>query len=356
MWTDEMTRIIQEQFVAVAVSGHVAMGRKDADGDFLRNTGIRLAGAGGNLECLTASGIRLGAFYAAGGVEHNQRDLQGILKKWQSLPESERQPGAVKVGDAGPVAANIERIAPPPSALILRTYHRILTREADGSVRKARASDYPLLAKRGDKDTWLTHFGERWEAQPDFMWIKETEWKAIVRPNPVKGDSYSLLEAVADRMTRAHLIMGMAYGECGICDKRSVRARSLTLTVIDVSADAVQLQLEGAAALGADYAASEQKDRKGSPKGESVQGFEPKVLGYLTWNKKTNTFTRFDIIALGDAYGTPAGDHHFNYRTGRYPIGISMELAAGATPAERIPPRAAVVYDTPNPAYFATGK
>src|SRR5439155_12756464 len=150
MWTDEMTKIIQEQFVAVAVSGHVAMGRKDAEGDFLRKTGIRLAGAGGNLECLTASGIRLGVFYAAGGVEHNQRDLQGILKKWQSLPDSDRQPGAVKVGEAGPVAANIDQIAPPPGVLILRTYHRILTRAADGSLRKAKATDYPLLAQRGD--------------------------------------------------------------------------------------------------------------------------------------------------------------------------------------------------------------
>jgi hypothetical protein len=332
------------------------MGRKDAEGDFLRKTGIRLAGAGGNLECLTASGIRLGGFYAAGGVEHNQRDLQGILKKWRSLPDSERKAGAVKVGEAGPVGANIDQLAPPPDALILRTYHRILTRESDGSVRKARASDYPLLAKHGDKDTWLTHYGERWEAQPDFMWIKEAEWKAIVRPDPAKGNSYPLLEAVADRMTRAHLIMGMAYGECGICDKRSVRARSLTLTVTNVSADAVELRLEGAAALGTDYATSETQDRKGSPKGESVQGFEPKVLGYVTYSLKTNTFTRFDVIALGDAYGTPGGDHHFNYRPGRYPIGIAFELVAGTTPGERIPPRAAVVYDTPNPAYFATGK
>lgn len=356
MWTDEMTKIIQEQFVAVAVSGHVAMGRKDAEGDFLRTTGIRLAGAGGNLECLTASGIRLGAFYAAGGAEHNQRDLQGILKQWQSLPDNERKPGAVKVGDSGPVAANIEQIAPPPGALILRTYHRILTRESNNSVRKARASDYPLLGKRGDKDTWLTHYGERWEAQPDFMWIKEAEWNAIVRPNPVKGDRYPLLEAVADRMTRAHLIMGMAYGECGICDKRSVRSRSLSLIVTDVSPEAVHLRLEGFAALGADFATSEKQDRKGNPKGESVQGFEPKVLGYLTYNRKTKTLTRFDVIALGDAYGTPGGDHHFNYRAGRYPIGISFELVEGTRPGERIPPRAAVVYDTPNPAYFATGK
>lgn len=356
MWTDAMTQTIQEQFVAVAVSGHVAMGRKDAEGDFLRKTGIRLAGAGGNLECLTASGIRLGSFYSAGGIKHNQRDLEGILGKWRALPENERRPGAVKVGDAGPVAPNIDRIAPPADALILRTYHRILTREADGTLRKARANDYPLLADHGDKDTWLTHFGERWEAQPDFMWILEKEWKAIVRPNPLKDDSYPLLEPVADRMTRAHLIMGMAYGECGICDKRSVRSRSLTLTVTDVSADAVHLRLHGVAALGADFATSEKTDRKGSPKGRSVQGFEPRVLGFLTFNRRTNSFTRFDIIALGDAYGTPGGDHHFNYRPGRYPIGISLELVPGNRPGERIPPRAAVVYDTPNAAYFATGK
>ncbi len=73
-------------------------------------------------------------------------------------------------------------------------------------------------------------------------------------------------------------------------------------------------------------------------------------------DRKTNTFTRIDVVALGDAYGTPGGDHHFNYRAGRYPIGISFELADGTRPGERIPPRAAVVYDTPNPAYFATGK
>jgi hypothetical protein len=356
MWTEEMVKVINEQFVAVAVSGHVAMNRKDAEGDFLRKTGIKLAGAGGNLECLTASGTRLGAFYAAGGTEHNRRDLQGVLKKWQDLPESERTPGAVKVDEAGPVAANVQQIAPPPGALIFRTYHRLLTRTAEGGVRKVVPSDYPQLSKLGDKDTWITHFGERWEAQPDFMWIQESEWKAIVRPKPTPGEQYPLLEAVADRMTRAHLIMGMAYGECGICDKKAVRSRALSLTVTDVSAERVELRLEGAAALGADYETSVKEDRKGAREGRSVQGFEPKVLGYLTYDRKRNAFTRFDVVALGDAYGTPAGDHHFNYRPGRYPIGISLELVEGKTPVERIPPRAAVIYDTPNPHYFATGK
>lgn len=356
MWTEEMAKIIREQFVAVAVSGHVAMNRKDAEGDFLRGTGIRLAGAGGNLECLSAAGTRLGTFYAAGGIEHNRRDLQAILKKWQALPQEERKPGAVKVEEAGPVAANVRAIAPPANALILRTYHCLLTRAADGTVRKVRPSDYPKTSNLGGKETWITHFGERWEAQPDFMWIKEAEWKAIVRTNPKQGDTYPLLDAVADRMTRAHLILGMAYGECSICGRDAVRSRSLTLTVTDVSRDTVQLRLEGSAALGADFATSDKEDRKGKRAGRSVQGFEPKVLGYLMWDRKAHAFTRFDVAALGEAFGTPGGDHYFNYRPGRYPVGISMELASGKTPAERIPPRAAVVYDTPNPAYFATGK
>jgi hypothetical protein len=354
MWTPEMTRIIREQFIAVAVSGHVAMSRKDGEGDFLRATGIKLAGAGGNMECLTAGGTRLGSFYPAGGTEHNHRDLQEIMKKWQALPESERLPGAVRVPEGGPVAPNVRSISPPANALILRTYHRILSRDPDGSVRKARRTDYPQL--QGEADTWQTSYGEKWEAQPDFMWIRETEWKSLVPANPRKGDRFPLLESVADRMTRAHLGLTMAYGECGISAKSTVRSRSLSLTVTAVSDDEVQLRLEGAAALGADYATVEARDRKGSKQGESVQGFEPKVLGYLTFDRKADAFTRFDVIALGDAYGTPWGDHHFLYRPGRYPIGISFELVAGSKPAERIPPRAAVVYDTPNPEYFATGK
>lgn len=347
--------MIRAEFVPVAVSGHVAMNRKDADGDFLRKTGIKLAGAGGNVECLTASGTRLGSFYPAGGIKTNKAEADAILKKFAALPESERKAGAVTVPNAGEVADNVKAIQPPKGALILRTYHRVLTREKDGTVRKVAVTDYPKEGKLSDTDTWQTHFGERWEAQPDFMWIQETEWKALVKDTPTKGDSYPLPPAVADRMTRAHLIAGMAYGECGLCGKKDVRESKLTLTVTGVTADAVTLRLDGAVALGADFATSQAKDKKGAEKGEAVQGFEPKVLGHLTYDRKKEAFTRFDVVALGDAYGTPSGAYHFYYRPGKYPIGIAMELAADK-PAERIPPRASVVYDTPNPEYLKTGK
>lgn len=356
MWTEKMTQIIKEQFVPVAVAGHVANDRKDADGEFLRKTGIRLAGAGGNMECLTASGIRLGSFYPAGGTAVNEREAEATLKKFRDLPEKERLPGAVKVPEQGQIAANVQSIQPPKGALILRTFHRVLTREADGKVRKTAVTDYPKESKLADKDDWRTFFGERWEAQPDYMWIRQEEWQVIVKPSPAKGQTYPLLDAVADRMTRAHMLSGPAYGECGICSRSEVRSSKFTVTVTDVAGDVVQLRLEGSAALGADEATSEKLDKKGKESdGRSVQGYEPQVLGYLTYDMKKKVFKRFDIVALGNAYGTPGGAYYFYYRPGRYPIGIALEIAA-PVPAERVPPRASVVYTTPNPEYFATGR
>ncbi len=48
--------------------------------------------------------------------------------------------------------------------------------------------------------------------------------------------------------------------------------------------------------------------------------------------------------------------YHDSLTLGPYPIRISFELASCTTTAERVRPRASVVYDTPNPACFATGK
>lgn len=63
-------------------------------------------------------------------------------------------------------------------------------------------------------------------------------------------------------------------------------------------------------------------------------------------------FTRFDGLALGDAHGKQGGSNVMFYRPGRHPLGVSFELVSGNAPANRIPPRAAVVYHTLNPQYL----
>ena len=90
----------------------------------------------------TAAGRKC-AVTAGGKVLGNIHNLKSIHKAWdawKALPESERTPGVVKVGDDRPIAWALE---PPASALVLRTYTRQLERGKDGSLRYPDPGDYP---------------------------------------------------------------------------------------------------------------------------------------------------------------------------------------------------------------------
>ena len=73
-------------------------------------------------------------------------------------------------------------------------------------------------------------------------------------------------------------------------------------------------------------------------RGETVGvGYEPELFGHLEYDRQAGTFTRFDLIALGDYYGRLGGSAWNVYRPGRQPLGITFELSSGDTPADRIP-------------------
>src|SRR5712691_10255214 len=101
--------------------------RNDAEGKFCRDTfGAGFGGGGsGGIFCLTASGTRLGSL----DKEEAPARLQAVLKNWNALPEAERRPGAVKVGDLGAIDAENAPPEPPPGGLIIKTYGRVLTRD-----------------------------------------------------------------------------------------------------------------------------------------------------------------------------------------------------------------------------------
>ena len=81
------------------------------------------------------------------------------------------------------------------------------------------------------------------------------------------------------------------------------------------------------------------------------------VAGWLQMWGDADAWKFMDALHDNVAHYTHSGSKPCREAgTGEFPIGISFELAAGKTPGERIPPRASVVYDTPNPAYFATRK
>jgi hypothetical protein len=273
------------------------------------------------------------------------------LAKWQALPEAERSPGAVRVGEVGEIDARLAAPTPPPGGLILKLYYRAFMGEPDGKLRYVTG-----------KDLWHDEKGERTEegkekqypgslttpqAQPDHLWLTEAEWQSLIPAGPRKGDTFSLPAAVADRLCRWHLNPLNVYGEANPLGRKEVRAAELTLTVTDVSPGSLHLRLDGFASLGAELPARD----AGAIGYRDRWGYEPRLLGYLVYDRQKNAFQRFDIVALGDHFGK-LGIADSASRPGRQPLGIAFELVKGDAPADRVPPGRAM----PSKSYFAPDK
>jgi hypothetical protein len=311
--------------VALAV-GQSYQGGKDACGDFIRLAarGDEPAGATSfsgthGHACLTASGKFLG------------RDPVKALKAWKALPAAERAPGAVTIPERGPVDEKARQPTPPPGGLILRLYYRNLARTPSGELRLATQRDFPFGKGQMNLD-----------AQPNYLWLTEAEWKSLIPAKPRRGDRQPLPPAILKRVCLYHLLPTGMHSRIGdlwqeIAPKqKGIRARDVTLTVEETSSDRVRLILDGFVHLGHDYDA--EATAKTAPRSSECMGYEARLRGVLDYDIRKRVFTRVDILALGDLYGD-SDPNRWLVRPGRNPLGFAFELVPGDTPVDRLPPR-----------------
>jgi len=128
---------LKNHFVLATFDARHERSRKDWAGDLVRKTRCVTFTAAGQKSAVTASGKALGNV-------HNVESLKKAWEAWQALPESERAPGAVRVGDQRPIDRAFE---PPGGALVVRTYTRQLERNSDGTLRYTEPEDYPVRSK-----------------------------------------------------------------------------------------------------------------------------------------------------------------------------------------------------------------
>lgn len=351
IWTPATVQLIAHNFVPLAIRSGEQY-RKDAEGDFIRQCGLKLTGTGGNMVVVTASGKQLG------GKNGESSDVLQAWKEWNRLPAAERLPGAVAVGERGTIDGVKTLPTPPENGLILKLYYRNLARGADGEPRHVNAKDF-VHNHAMAKDPNNIHeigfidlvIGNKafHEASPDFMWLTEAEWKSLLPDHPSKGDVKPVSAAIAERFFRYQLVPTIGFGEANAWEKKDFRGGNLTLTVESVAEDKVRLRLEGSGRLGNDYETVE----KSVKEKRDASGYEPRILGYLDFQPTKKTITRFDIVAFGDTYGMLGGDYRYFYRPGRQPLGVAFELVDGKRPANRVPPRTGrLSYQE----YFSTGR
>ncbi len=279
--------------------------------------------AAGYMECFTAGGKRLGG-----------SNLRKALEAFGRLPEEERRPGAVKVGDLDPVDAAATPPEPPPGGMILKVHVRFLKRGADGSLARVTRDDFPLMAGRSGGDDRV---GYLFEAHQDHAWFTREEVAALVPEGARKGDRLPVPEGLARRIARFHLVPKRIWGEGGEWGPKAVRAAEMALVVEESSAAAARVRIEGRAKLGSEF----DTEKATTPNGPLSIGYEAELSGAAEFDRARKAFMRFDMVALGDAWGR-MGDANNNSvtveRPGRNPLGVAFELVTGERPADRLVP------------------
>ena len=322
-WNDETIQLIRENFVAASVPTWVC--RTDSpEGEFLRAANIhkQWVTSSGYMSCVSASGKMLG-----------RRPCAEVLEAFESLPESERKPGAIKV--AALQSENVVIPSPPKGGLVLQVHARFLTRAADGELRHAQATDFPLMREKSNvQRSWQLFL----QPNTEYMWLTRDEWQAMVPASPVKGSKLDLDGRIAERMARFHLTPQRATtSEGGIKSRRSVKEARLALVVKEVSPQRIHMDLAGFVHWGSDY----DESKATTPNGPLGQGFETPLYGRVEYDRKKKAFTRFDIVAPGHVWGRwgdANGKSMYVERPGRSPFGFAFELAPGDSPSDRIPP------------------
>lgn len=314
----EIIKLCTEQFIPVSADDWYQRRRQDAEGRFfvkVANQSPR-KGEGGatrqGIYCLTADGELL-AFKNAGNMaEVTREQLQQALAKFKKLPADRRSPGAIEIEPAGKLDPNYSR-TPPEGGLILRVNGRILDKSGTDFLKAT--CDFT----GGDK------------ASRDFLWLTANEKKAIV-PKPEVGYTYSLPPNVMQRIARYHLIDN-TRGEPDFWKKTDVRNIKVTLTVISVSDESIEVSLTGEALLAdqADLAAAE-------------RGYDCTLSGRISYHRGRQAFTKFEVAAIGEHWGSSTFTKK-GVRPGKAQYGIAFGLATGDKPGDRVAPQAARVWE-----------
>ena len=219
--------------------------------------------------------------------------LHTVLEKFKQLPPEKRTASIEELPNCwkGKALAN-----PPVEGIILKKYNRGFHRDAEGKMHP----DGQILYH-------------------DSLWMTKAEWQSLVPAQPKVGDSRTIPAFLVSRLGVHH---GSAIAPANGVKISPSPKPTLTLTVEDASPDQLRLRLQGSLQI-SEYV---------SP--VKIGEIDYQVFGCLHYDVKKKTFSRFDLVALGEvsklASPPPKG------RT--MVVVLLFELSPGDTPWQRTPP------------------
>lgn len=253
---------------------------------------------------LTPSGMFLGSINTRRAT-HVQRMLEEALAKWSTLDSDAR-----RGQDGHGVRANRVEYRYPDDGLVLQVFTR----------------DLPRDRKFGD---WR---GDAWNQ--DFAWFTRDEAAGFLPADPKPGDRHVVPKALVERLSRCHLIDNVR-GQTSSFPQSAVRVAELTATVTGIDGDTVSLKLEGRSKTSTKGSWTVNGLRS-DKKSKQQRGYDARLLGRATFDRRKGRFAAFDLCAIGER----TGGTRYNARGDDLepsPMGVALVLAKD-TPQNRVPP------------------
>jgi hypothetical protein len=211
------------------------------------------------------------------------------------------------------------RCTPPAGGLILASYVRNLKRDSSGQLARIEPDDLKDKTLYPDWNPIYT------EPARFSIWLTKAERESLIPKDAKPGSELAIADPIARRIIRYHLVNG-TFGLPGRWRLEDIRRGELKLIVEGEAGSTVRMRLEGSV-LAATSADLDKADR----------GYDAKLLGAIEFDSKSEEFSRFDVVALGDYWGGDYEGGRFK-RPGRTPLGIAFELVKGGSAVDRVPP------------------
>jgi len=244
------------------------------------------------------------------------KELDPVRQRYAALNEQEKRVTLPDPASAQPPRRAVPQ--PPKNGLILRGYCTYMGVDEDQNYVRD-----PQYYYKENPDAWAA------ETQSDMLWLTESEWRSLIPDPQTPG---TRLEVPHEIQRRFYTTIGIDYME-GSVNALPLRSSSMFLLIQHIKGDLIQLTLNGTASLG--------QARHHETRTEArTRGSDLTIEGHLSYNRKTQRFSRFDIAGIGQAWGNKM---NYTRRAIRIPgdtwiYGIATELVTGRTPYDITPP------------------
>src|SRR5262249_40103677 len=137
--------------------------------------------------------------------------------------------------------------------------------------------------------------------QRSSLWLTAAECKALIPPNPRKGQTQRVPTKLAKRIWLYGLVPQTLWVVEETWKPDSVRRGELHVTVEEVSPKAVRLRVHGGVLLSGPGVLHEWPNRKFIKNVENR--YDARLEGVLVYDRTRQRISRFDLAALGDYTG-----------------------------------------------------